>query len=89
MLSGMTPMTFAERLASAWTTVVAAVLAYAYLLTYAQPNRNRMTKFIAEWSNRKYGRWSLEGPKQLLFLGILFSIIATGAAVLTILGKKS
>jgi len=47
-----------------------------------------MTKFVTRWSNRKYGRWSLEGKKQMLFLGVLFSLMAIAGAVLTLLGKK-
>jgi hypothetical protein len=84
----MTRMTLIERLACAWSTAVAAALAYIYLLTYMNPNRNPVTRFVTNWSNRKYGAGSLEGPKQVLFLGILFSLMAIAGAVLTVLGKK-
>ena len=88
MLSGMTPMSIGERLALAWSTSITAALAYICLLSYVNPNRNRVTRFIANRANRQYGRWSLEGPKQMLFLGILFSLMAIAGTVLTVLGKK-
>jgi hypothetical protein len=84
----MTPMSFVERLAFAWSTIIAAALAYIYGLSYVNPNRTRMTRLVTNWSYRRYGRWSLEGPKQMLVLGILFSLMAIAGAVLTLLGEK-
>jgi hypothetical protein len=81
-------MSFVERLAFAWSTIIVAALAYIYGLSYVNPNRNRVTRFVTNWSNRKWGRGSLEGPKQVLFLGILFSLMAIAGIVLTVLGKK-
>lgn len=47
-------MTFGEWLACLWITMILAALAYSYVLSYLQPNRNGLTRFVTNWSNRKY-----------------------------------
>ena len=88
MLSALTSMSVVERLAFAWSTSISAALAYIYVLTYMNSNRNRVTRFVTDWSNRKWGRGSLEGPNQVLFLAVLFSLMTSALAVLALLGKK-
>lgn len=79
-------MTLGERVAWAWATVWAVALAYAYLLSYAQPNRNRLTKVVTKWSSRKFGRWSIVGRPQMLLLGALFAVLAVVGLVFTVSG---
>jgi hypothetical protein len=81
-------MTAAERAAYAWATVWAVATAFVCVMTYLQPNRNRITQMVNRWSERRATRFDVAGRPRLLMLAILFSLMAIVGIVLTSLGMK-
>jgi hypothetical protein len=81
-------MTATERAALAWATMWVVALACAYVLTYLQPDRNRVTKSVTWWSSRDFGRFAVVGRPNVLILAIMFTLMAIAGTVMTVLGIK-
>lgn len=83
----MLPMTSNDRLVWAWGAFVSGTLAYVYLLSHFQPERNKLTKFVTKWTNRRYTRFEFIQPRiRTLFVGLLLAILFFACAIGALVG---
>jgi hypothetical protein len=66
---------------------VALMVALVYLVTYASPRRNAVTRAVEKWASRPLFRGFFRDPhKEILFVGVLSLLIALVGLLLAVVG---